>query len=69
MRLKWKAEEVGRWGVGGWFLIQVGRVVINSKLLLVKLGNLSQSLSTMKAMAEIKSELYTKGESGAAVRS
>ena len=58
-----------RWGVGGWLSIQGGRVVINSKLLLMKLGNLSQSLSKMKAMAEMKSELYTKGETGAAVQS
>ena len=47
-------------GKGQGLLIQGGRVVINSKLLLMKLGNLSQSLSTMKAMAEMKSELYTK---------
>ena len=34
----------------------------------MKLGDLSQSLPTMKAMAEIKSEHYTKGETGAAVQ-
>ena len=43
-------------------------MVINSKLLLMKLGDLSQSLPTMKAMAEMKSERYTKGEIGAAVQ-
>ena len=43
-------------------------MVINSKLLLMKLGDLSQSSPTMKAMAEIKSEHYTKGETGAAVQ-
>ena len=37
-------------------------MVIDSKLLLMKLGDLSQSLPAMKAMAEIKSEHYTKGE-------
>ena len=42
-------------------------MVINSKLLLMKLGNLSQSLPTMKEMAEIKSEHYTKAETRAAV--
>ena len=43
-------------------------MVINSKLLLMKLDDLSQSLPAMKAMAEIKSEHYTKGETGAAVQ-
>ena len=33
----------------------------------MKLGNLSQSLPTMKAMAENKSEHYTKAETRAAV--
>ena len=42
--------------------------VINSKLLLMKLGDLSQSLPTMKAMAEMKSQHDTKGETGAAVQ-
>ena len=45
-----------------------GEVVINSKLLLMKLGDLSQSLPTVKAMVEIKSEHYKKGETGAAVQ-